>query len=191
MKAELDRIPMRTYIDLQTGDCTEDFGMPMEQARHKLRIAYLSIVAGRKIGFEIARQNELYNYNITIQCLHASGILLALGKEKEAREIMKQVGYDTTGNTTEQVAERIERAASMAKLKMDRMLIRKKEKEDGRNEEEEQTREQLINRYTQERVAMMAHYKMYIDIEKMTAAEYAHLLKRMCDQIEKENKVMT
>lgn len=173
--AELDRITMRVFMRLMSGEELK-FDIPTEDARAKLQRDYIEIVGGKKVAFEVQSQNQLLSLKITLECLDAAARLNSIGREAYAAELLETLGYKSA-KTHEAIAAKIENAANMIRLKLARMELKQPK---GRNEDEAK------DHYIKERVAMMEYYKMHIDVDRISAAEYAYLLKRMCDDLEKD-----
>lgn len=182
-KAELDAIPMRVYISVVLGTFEGEFDCPLDVARAKLKFAYCNIVGGRKMVAEIIRQAEALNIKSTLQCLTAIKNLLAMQRADLVVPIMQELGYDVAGKGVQEIAAKVDNLLRMAELKRLRMETAGAEKE-SKSKAEELTAETFVR----ERVAMMSYYKMQFDLDRMTAAEYAYMLKRMCDELERDSR---
>lgn len=184
-KAELDQIPMRYFIALVEGHPECKFDIPEKEARLKLQKEYTEIVGGKRIAAEINKEDGKLNIELTERCLVAAWNLVQLHKKDRALEILAKIGYTYPANeTAEQTSKRIENAMRMNQLKMARIEAANKATEEKPDENGQST---ARNRFIEERVAMMQHYKMHIDIDKLSAAEYAYMVKRMVDDLEREN----
>lgn len=182
-KAELDKIPMAVYIELQEGDFDGEFeDMDSQDAARKLQQEYISIIAGRKVTYEVTRSDSETNIQLQMVCLEAARFMASTGRTENAVTIMDAIGYDVKGKSAEQILAKIDNATNMARLRLDRMKQSRKEPEKQSGQEND--------RHLKERCAMMEYYKMHIDIKEITAAEYAQLLKRMCDDLERDARRM-
>lgn len=182
-KAELDAIPMRVYISVVLGTFEGEFDCPLDVARAKLKFAYSNIVGGRKMAAEIIKQSETLNLNTTLQCLTAIKNLLAMQRADLVVPIMQELGYDVAGKSVQEITAKVDNLLRMAELKRLRMETARADKE-KKGKVEELTAESFVR----ERVAMMSYYKMQFDLDRMTAAEYAYMLKRMCDELERDSR---
>lgn len=181
--AELDAIPMRVYISVVLGTFDGEFDCPLDVARAKLKFAYCNIIGGRKMSAEILKQADLINLNSTFQCLTAIKNLLSMQRDDLVVPIMHQLGYDVNGKSVQDISAKVDNLLRMAELKRMRMEIARAEKE-----KKGKTEELTAETFVRERVAMMSYYKMQFDLDRMTAAEYAYMLKRMCDELERDSR---
>lgn len=174
---------MRVYISVVLGTFEGEFDCPLDVARAKLKFAYCNIVGGRKMAAEIIKQSETLNLNTTLQCLTAIKNLLAMQRADLVVPIMQELGYDVAGKSVQEITAKVDNLLRMAELKRLRMETARADKE-KKGKVEELTAESFVR----ERVAMMSYYKMQFDLDRMTAAEYAYMLKRMCDELERDSR---
>lgn len=181
MKADLDSITMRTFIRLIEGEDVEFEDATAQEARVRLQAEYMSIVGGRKMAYEVQTRNQDCNHQLALEVLEAARMLNGLGYTASAVEVYCSLGYTAPAEPTgEAMGERIEDAIGMVRLK----IARAQQKRGAAAPAE--TGEKAGNVFLGERAAMMSYYKMHIDVNTLTAAEYAHLLKMMCDEIERQ-----
>lgn len=180
-KAELDSIPIRVYIDLIDGKKVL-FDVPFEQAKKKLMQEYMTIVGGKRLLFKVWQQNELMNLQARIELTNVADNLARLDKTKEAASILETIGYSVKENK-ESIDSKCKTLYATFTIKMDKLTSQLK---NGDTNQNTNYREIFLG----ERVALLKHYKVHIDIDKVTAAEYAMLLRSMCTEIELNKKAM-
>lgn len=180
--ADINKISMRVYIDVVLGRFVGEFEGGNKAAEVSLKNQYIGIIGGSKIKAVIMKQSELYNTEIMEKCLTAAKNLVSVGRHDLALPIMKELGYDESKKTPDETMAKIDSLIRMNELKRARVAST----DNGKDKQNEPLSDDT---FTRERVAMMSYYKMLFDLDRMTAAEYAHFLKRMCDELERDAKL--
>jgi hypothetical protein len=137
---------------------------------------YIEIVGQTSISAEINRKNSILNlnnkYNVLLMCERLS----AMNMFDEVCEILKEFGYTVKSNDVQQKVKTI--------LNSTKFFLDKSEREynaiikSGKRDKDHFYKEISI---------VMTHYKMSIDKERISAKEYAYIVKRMCEEIKEQN----
>lgn len=178
----LDTIRLADFIDLFLGDVTKAVaeGKPTDeevrQAAQAMCAEYLRIVGGRQVAAELSRENEALKLRMRDVCLRAARALCEAGDMDSALEVLKSAGLPVSETEKDAMLMRIDGLLAQDAYKRDKAaLARKQEKHT------EVSREY----FTRERVAVMRWAKMYVDERQMSAAEYAWMVRAMCEDLQR------
>ena len=178
----LDTIRLADFIDLFLGDVTKAVaeGKPTDdevrQAAQAMCAEYLRIVGGRQVAAELSRENEALKLRMRDVCLRAARALCEAGDMDSAGAVLKSAGLPVDEAERDAMLMRIDGLMAQDAYKRDKAaLARKQEKHTEVNREY----------FTRERVAVMRWAKMYVDERQMSAAEYAWMVRAMCDDLQK------
>ena len=187
-KAKLDAIPMRVYIDLVSGN-TEglEFDIPLDKAFQVLTEAYTSIVSKKHVSMELTKQDTKLNLSIKLNIIDICKVALATEHNDDAYSMLTKIGFQPKDNQSDSITNTISSAEMNIKYKV--AQVRQREKtEEG---EQGNTKDiDIADNFVRERVALMTNMKMYIDINVVTASEYAHMVRAMADECERMDKEM-
>lgn len=185
MYTDLDRMPLRVFIDLICGD----FGVvangksfsekDVVDTAEMLISEYIGIVGGRGVTADIIRKNDLENSLIRISCMEACEGLLGAGKTDVVCEIIGAFGFSVPAEDKGKVAQRVRSI-----LMNNRYRAEKAKAVMGRGDERVMDKDY----FARERVYVMGHFSMHIDQDVFSAKEYAYMVKKMCDDIERMGK---
>lgn len=177
-KADIHELPLNVFIEVYTNENHGvTFDMPTEQAVAKVVGEYMNIVGGRQIAAEVVNFNRRLNLSLMVDCMTGCENLMMMGRWESVCDVLLSLGYSVKADDHERMKQRVRTLKSKAEYDLSREA-----RED--NAKERPTKEQ----FTKERVVVMKYNKMQIDPKKMTAGEYAWLLKQTCDEIEELNR---
>lgn len=178
----LDTIRLARFIDLWLGDvsavvaegtATEE---DMARAARSLCEQYIGIVGGTQVQARLAQENERLKLKMRRVCLETARALLAVGDEESARRVLRSAGLASDGDTAV-LRRRIDGWLAQDGYKEKRAQEAQKQAESGAR----MTRDC----FTRERVAVMRWVKMYVDERQISAAEYAWMVRAMCDDLKR------
>ena len=182
-KSDINEIPLSVFIEVYTNENNDiEFDVPKEEAVAKVITEYMNIVGGKQIASEVINANRVLNLTMLVQCMNVCDNLILLGKWKEVCGVLDVLGFRLKEDEHEKIKTRVK--ALLAKAEYD-LSKEEKERAGRKDEYKKPTKEQ----FTKERVSIMKYNKMQIDINTMTAGEYAWLVKQTCDEIEELNKI--
>ncbi|KAA6348656.1 hypothetical protein EZS27_003889 [termite gut metagenome] len=179
----LDNIPLNRFIDVYLGDTdkiTDGEALAIEKKKEiaaKLINEYSSIVSGKSVGIEISKKNEISNLKAKILCIEGCKVLMQEKKYSSVCEILSVFGYSLKEDNIEGIERRTNALAANLAMNYKTAML-KEEESKSKDRGEGVTRDS----FTREKVAIMTHYKMNIDGDKIMAAEYAYMVKNMCDE---------
>lgn len=182
---DLDRIPLRAFIDVFCGDidaiCKGGTHFPKEKAENAERLVneYLLIIGGRSAGAQLYKKNEGFNNNLKIACMEACQGLIKDRRWEEACDILANMGYKLKPEEHVKIKQRIDSILGTIRLKIER------EKAVANNQEAPKMDKDY---FVRERVMVMSHFNMQIDPDRLSAKEYAFMVKRMCDDVSAINR---
>ena len=188
----MNDITLSRFIDIYLGDtaktvreCASGKESCMEakrkEAAARLCAQYLSIVGGRAVMAQISRRNEMLSLQMRMACLDACRRLAKAGGWDDVLEVMAALGYRFGAGEHERMMKKLDSLEATFRYRFDKLRSAA-----GREEKGAKTVDR--DYFTRERVAVMAHMKMHIDPDAFTAAEYAWMVRRMCDELERVNK---
>lgn len=176
-EADLDKLPMSVFIEIYTNpDNDISFNIDKKEAVMMLVERYMDIIGGTDVSSYLARENELLNFSTMIEALEGCKNLIKLGMFSEVSEVLNNYGYNIPAEDHEKMSQRINTLQSKAKYDLDKAL---KYREEFKKENKATTRES----FTQERVFLMRFNKLHIEVDKITASEYAYLVKQTSEEI--------
>lgn len=188
----MNEITLSMFIDIYLGDTAKTVRegasgeapcgeAARQEVAARLCMQYLSIVGGKSIMAQVSRRNEMLSLQMRIVCLDACRRLAKAGCVDDAQGIMATLGYRFGTGEHERMMKKLDSLEATYRYRFDK--LRAAAGQEGKDAK-------AIDRdyFTRERVAVMAHMKMHIDPDAFTAAEYAWMVRRMCDELEKVNK---
>jgi hypothetical protein len=176
-EADLDKLPMSVFIEIYTNpDNDISFNIDKKEAVMMLVERYMDIIGGTDVSSYLARENELLNFSTMIEALEGCKNLIKLGMFSEVSEVLNNYGYNIPAEDHEKMSQRINTLQSKVKYDLDKAL---KYREEFKKENKATTRES----FTQERVFLMRFNKLHIEVDKITASEYAYLVKQTAEEI--------
>lgn len=171
MKNRLETMPLSQFIKLYNGDLDVvdgDVNLASE-----ITSEYISIVGGSSLTHKIMRRNEKLNLTCYLNSVFACETLLALGCFKDVCDVLKELGYSAKESDTEGLKRRVSSLKASFKLKLERLNAMKEEEEEGFDPEH----------FPKEIASVCTYYRMTIDKDKLSAKEYAYIVKTMSKEI--------
>lgn len=166
----LDVIPMGRFIDMACGDVHALGDAPedvLEETARKLRHEYYAIVNERAAKADVVKGDRMLKLKMKMCCLGHAEWLASMGEREDAAELMDSIGY---GCTAETVDARVKSARAELAFYAERL------KGDDGNDSRPRDAATMREGYVRERAFLMTYHKMYIDVNTMTAGEYANIL---------------
>lgn len=176
----LDTIRLARFIDLWLGDVDavvaegEATDELKQRAARELCEQYIGIVGGTQVQARLAQENERLKLRMRRICLETARALIATGDLDSARKVLRSAGLPSEGD------------AAVLRRRIDGWLAQDGYKEKKAQEAQEQAEggaRMTRDWFTRERVVVMRWAKMYVDERQMSAAEYAWLVRAMCDEV--------
>lgn len=168
----LDNISLKNFIQVYNGDLSsinED-----KILSSKLIEEYISIVGGASVAADLTRRNERLNLNCYLNIMHCCENLINMGDLESVSAILKEIGYSAKG---EAVKARVTALTASYRFKLDRLNASIKDEPEKYDNDF----------FAKEIAAVSVHYKMTIDKEKLSAKEYAYIVKAMSEEIRELN----
>ena len=181
---DLDEITLSRFIDVYLGDVSKvvkegECGKgEQREAAARLCAKYLSIVGGRSLLAQISRRDGMLRVQMRLSCLEACRRLAGAGDWEGAREVMGALGYRFGSVERERMMKKMDSVEASDRYRLDKLRAAEEQKEKNAVKADR-------DYFTRERVAVMAHMKMHIDPDVFKAGEYAWMVRRMCDELEK------
>ena len=173
---DLQEMPMSVFIMIYTGKGDRvkfRKGTDREAAIEKLVSSYNAIIGEKNIRGMVIRKSRYLNHYIRLNAAIYASRAVEENDTGYAKEILKMLGYSATADDV--LKRRIASIIASESFALDRE--REKPQEQDKNPMTEAD-------FIRERVALMRHYKMHIDVRTYSASEYAYLVKGFCDEIE-------
>lgn len=178
----LDTIRLADFISLFLGDHGkavadgEATQQEIEDAARRMCEEYIRIVGGRQVAAQISRENEALKLRMRDVCLRAARALCEAGDTESARAVLRSAGMPVDEQGADGMIRRIDGLMAADAYRRDKAALARKQERHT-----EVTREYFIS----ERVAVMRWAKMYVDERQMSAAEYAWMVRAMCDDLQR------
>ena len=178
----LDTIRLADFISLFLGDHGkavaegEATQQEIEDAARRMCEEYIRIVGGRQVAAQLSRENEALKLRMRDVCLRAARALCEAGDTESARAVLRSAGMPVDEQGADGMIRRIDGLMAADAYRRDKAALAKKQERHT-----EVTREY----FTRERVAVMRWAKMYVDERQMSAAEYAWMVRAMCDDMQR------
>ena len=178
----LDTIRLADFISLFLGDHGkavaegEATQQEVEDAARAMCEEYIRIVGGRQVAAQLSRENEALKLRMRDVCLRAARALCEAGDTESARAVLRSAGMPVDEQGADGMIRRIDGLMAADAYRRDKAALAKKQERHT-----EVTREY----FTRERVAVMRWAKMYVDERQMSAAEYAWMVRAMCDDLQR------
>ena len=178
----LDTIRLADFISLFLGDHGkavaegEATQQEIEDAARRMCEEYIRIVGGRQVAAQLSRENEALKLRMRDVCLRAARALCEAGDTESARAVLRSAGMPVDEQGADGMIKRIDGLMAADAYRRDKAALARKQERHT-----EVTREY----FTRERVAVMRWAKMYVDERQMSAAEYAWMVRAMCDDLQR------
>ena len=178
----LDTIRLADFISLFLGDHGkavaegEATQQEVEDAARAMCEEYIRIVGGRQVAAQLSRENEALKLRMRDVCLRAAMALCEAGDTESARAVLRSAGMPVDEQGADGMIKRIDGLMAADAYRRDKAALARKQERHT-----EVTREY----FTRERVAVMRWAKMYVDERQMSAAEYAWMVRAMCDDLQR------
>ena len=178
----LDTIRLADFISLFLGDHGkavaegEATQQEVEDAARAMCEEYIRIVGGRQVAAQLSRVNEALKLRMRDVCLRAARALCEAGDTDSARAVLRSAGMPVDEQGADGMIKRIDGLMAADAYRRDKAALARKQERHT-----EVTREY----FTSERVAVMRWAKMYVDERQMSAAEYAWMVRAMCDDLQR------
>lgn len=172
---ELKDISLRDFIEVYNGN-TECINGDEILAKNLIE-DYVSIVGGTGISSAIMKHNERINLNCYLNIIHACEVLISLGYFKDVCDVLKELGYSAKESDTEGIKRRVSSLKASFKLKLERLNAMK----------DDEVKDKDNDYFSKEIATVCTHYKMTIDKDKLSAKEYAYIVKTMSKEIKELN----
>jgi len=178
----LDTIRLADFISLFLGDHGkavaegEATQQEVEDAARRMCEEYIRIVGGRQVAAQLSRENEALKLRMRDVCLRAARALCEAGDTESARAVLRSAGMPADEQGADGMIKRIDGLMAADAYRRDKAALARKQERHT-----EVTREY----FTRERVAVMRWAKMYVDERQMSAAEYAWMVRAMCDDLQR------
>lgn len=178
----LDTIRLADFISLFLGDHGkavaegEATQQEIEDAARRMCEEYIRIVGGRQVAAQLSRENEALKLRMRDVCLRAARALCEAGDTESARAVLRSAGMPVDEQGADGMIRRIDGMMAQDAYRRDKAALARKQERHA-----EVTREY----FTRERVAVMRWAKMYVDERQMSAAEYAWMVRAMCDDLQR------
>lgn len=178
----LDTIRLADFISLFLGDHGkavaegEATQQEIEDAARRMCEEYIHIVGGRQVAAQLSRENEALKLRMRDVCLRAARALCEAGDTESARAVLRSAGMPVDEHGADGMIRRIDGLMAQDAYRRDKAALARKQERHT-----EITREYFVR----ERVAVMRWAKMYVDERQMSAAEYAWMVRAMCDDLQR------
>ena len=178
----LDTIRLADFISLFLGDHGKAVAegdatqQEIEDAARRMCEEYIRIVGGRQVAAQLSRENEALKLRMRDVCLRAARALCEAGDTESARAVLRSAGMPVDEQGADGMIRRIDGLMAADAYRRDKAALARKQERHT-----EVTREY----FTRERVAVMRWAKMYVDERQMSAAEYAWMVRAMCDDLQR------
>lgn len=178
----LDTIRLADFISLFLGDHGKAVAegdatqQEIEDAARRMCEEYIRIVGGRQVAAQLSRENEALKLRMRDVCLRAARALCEAGDTESARAVLRSAGMPVDEQGADWMIRRIDGMMASDAYRRDKAALARKQERHT-----EVTREY----FTRERVAVMRWAKMYVDERQISAAEYAWMVRAMCDDLQR------
>lgn len=134
---------------------------------------YSIIVGSKNMSFEIDRRSKMINYDIKLIALDVAANMIDLDRHSDAGQLLRPFGIKMADDYSniEYVRRSIISSRAEINLRVEMLKRQLIDKPKGKTD------------FVKERMIVSSHFKMYIDPQIYTAAEYGHLVKMMLDEL--------
>lgn len=134
---------------------------------------YSVIVGSKNMSFEIDRRSKMINYDIKLIALDVVSNLIDLDRYSDAGQLLRPFGIKIADDYSNIESVRRSIISSRAEINLRVEMLKRQiiDKPKGKTD------------FVKERMIVSSHFKMYIDPQIYTAAEYGHLVKMMLDEL--------
>lgn len=184
---DLDEIKLGRFVEVflgnvemvvKPGSKKKHSHKEMEEAAERLCCKYLEITGGKTMQARLTRRNEMLKLEMRLAALDACKKLVVLGNWEGVSSVLGKMGYSIPAGDRESLKRKVESLMATCGYRLEKLCAT--EAEIAKNAKGV-TRDEL----TKERVAIMARMKMHIDPEVFSTKEYAFMVRRVCEEIEK------
>jgi hypothetical protein len=177
-----DEIPLCKFIEMYKGDINAlvKSGTPsredLERAAVSMLDEYSALTNNKNIAIEIEDRNNMVNHNIKLVLLEAGERLIEAGAYPDASEILEKVGVKMKDSPSLQdvmaIKKQIRSKTAQIRYSLSVLERNRLKAPDPKDKD-----------FTRERMVVSSHFKMRIDPQTFTAAEYGNLIKIMVEQL--------
>lgn len=177
-----EEIPLRKFIEMYKGDLKALIieGNPgdkeLREASTSIIEEYSMIVGGKNFSFEIDDRSRMINYGIKIALMDVIISSCEFGRIGDIKDLLIIFSIPTPNEgDIEGLNMVLRRAASIkaeAGLRLSAITRNEKAKDSKRKVD-----------FTKERMILSSHFKMKVDMDNYTAAEYGNLIRLMLNDI--------
>ena len=189
MKTRLDQLTTAEFIDLVCGNKDVILGKHEIPNPYKLTIAlrnivmeYRSIADPGGNATYLQRVDAIIKSRIAVTVYSMCQNLVLLGQLERTREVLIAAGLPAEGWNDKRIESEVHIQPQKSKRAFDEA-----DKDDDNSEEE---KENIRNAFNGMIAAMMAHFKFQIDVVKMMAPVFAHLVARYHAEMKAMKKAM-
>ncbi|MEZ3576790.1 hypothetical protein [uncultured Duncaniella sp.] len=189
MKTRLDQLTTAEFIDLVCGNKDVILGKHEIPNPYKLTIAlrnivmeYRSIADPGGNATYLQRVDAIIKSRIAVTVYSMCQNLVLLGQLERTREVLIAAGLPAEGWNDKRIESEVHIQLQKSKRAFDEA-----DKDDDNSEEE---KENIRNAFNGMIAAMMAHFKFQIDVVKMMAPVFAHLVARYHAEMKAMKKAM-
>lgn len=179
--SSIGEIKLSVFISIVTGDTSavvkpgtpdDSTEIEREECASMLMMQYVDTCGGSHIKADVDKKRRDVVFAVKTRLLQSCMAMLGSGMQDEVSYVLSRLGYNYGADDIEGMKNRID------------ILIRKAEFDLKMKPDEEKPKGMSREDYTKERVAIMSHYKMYIDPDVYTAEEYAFLVSQFNAEME-------
>ena len=179
-----DEIPLCKFTEMYKGNLnalikggrTKPTEGELRKAAMGLIDEYSVITGNKNIAIEIEDRNNMVNHNIKLVLLEASERLIEAGAYPDASEILEKVGVKMKDSPSLQevmaIKKQIRSKTAQIRYSLSVLERNRLKAPDPKDKD-----------FTRERMVVSSHFKMRIDPQTFTAAEYGNLIKIMVEQL--------
>lgn len=179
-----DEIPLCKFIDMYNGDLSALIieGRPDEKELKDVSIQlieeYNGIIGNKSLVYIVNNQSRMIDYNLKLIILEAAKNMINSRHFNDASIILNSLGVSFNEYVSDEDIQSINKKIdSIRGETMLRLELLKRGNEARSNIKSEGPN------FTKERVIVSTHFKMYIDVNKITASEYGYMAKLMIDEL--------
>ena len=192
MITSLTKLTMRQYIELVCGDVSVIKGTAeivsqerLQEVRKQLIYEYarLSDDAGSKVFLSNNASRVKARAELTLfQCLNNA---LMLGAFDEVRGVLKEYGIARKMDDR-QLVDEVKRLLNRVKTN-----IKRAQSEDSANDDKEPTPDEIRTQFDRQAASLMTYFKFQIDLETITASQFACMVDQAHKQIKAQMAAMS
>lgn len=177
----LDTIPMSRFIEVYNGNVHAIVKIgkhpenDIKEAVENMINEYLNIGGGKNVMSELHRKNEMINVQAYMQILSSCKDFISMNRYDDVCVILKTLGYSLNPDDHDKIESRVNSLLANKKFQYKRLKYSISSVQEHKHDPDY---------FVKEMALVMTHFKMQIDRDKITAKEYAYIVKRMADEID-------